>query len=73
MMTTGRSKADGVFKVKLINVPQQTHLRGYISQGGRGDPGHAVNMSVARSCGFYLFLYRAWRGEDVLIGLRTME
>jgi hypothetical protein len=69
MMTTGRSKADRVFKVKLINVPQQTHLHGYISQGGCSDLGHAVDTSVARSCGFYLFLYRAWRGEDVLIGL----
>jgi hypothetical protein len=73
MMTTGRSEADGVFKVKLINVPQQTHLHGYISQGGRGDPGHAVDTSIARSCGFYFFLYRAWQGEDVLIGLRARE
>ena len=68
-----RSEAGWIISGGLLARQLLTHLHGYVGQGGGGDPSHAVDTSIARSCRFHLFLYRTGRGKDVLERLHTAE
>ena len=50
-------------------VNMYSNLCGNVSDGKGGDSGHSMDSSIARACGFWFFVHRTGRREDMLICL----